>query len=70
MFNVYWKSYSKPCELLNIPEYYLGYDNTMSSILRPNEKPKRGKFGLPYWNEEEHKKVADLLYNKLQELYP
>jgi len=80
MFNVFWKSYSRPCDLLNIPEYYLGYDNNMSSILRPNTKPKRGKFGLDYWtevytnseywNEEEHKKVADLLYNQLQELYP
>ena len=69
MFNVYWNAKSTQCDLLNIPEYFLGYDNNMTSFLRPNVKRKTGKWGLEYWTEEEQVKVADLIYNHLKELY-
>ena len=69
MFNVYWKTHSTSCELLDIPEYFLGYNNNMTSFLRPNYKEKFTKYGMDYWSEDEHIQVAELLHSHLKKIY-
>lgn len=62
MFNAIDIPYKKSNKILDIPEYILGYKNTMSFKIRNSNEKK-------YWNEYEHRMVAEILYNSLKITY-
>lgn len=62
VFNTWAKQYDKISTEFDIPQYFLGQKNTMTEYIRNTRE-------ISYWSEKEHELVADLLCNKLNELY-
>jgi hypothetical protein len=64
MFNTFDVPYKKTNLLLEIPEYVLGPYTNMTKHIRNVEF----KFGdeFKYWDEKEHKQVAEILFNSLK----
>lgn len=54
MFNTFRSPYSKNSDMLDIPEYIVGYKSNMCNYLRNNDN-------IEYWDDNEHTKIAELL---------
>jgi len=59
MFNAWATQYNSDTDIFNIPEYLLGYKNTMNDFLRPDTPGN-----LNYWNWSEHDKIAEIIYER------
>jgi hypothetical protein len=60
MFNTWTRQYHRSSTILEIPEYLLGYKNTMTFNLRRNAD-------LSYWNKQEHIAVSSIICDYLNE---
>jgi hypothetical protein len=73
MFNSFCSTYSKNNDDLKIKNYILGYEKDMTSFLRPKIQQSKNYSELDYrpeyWNQDEHRKVAEIIYNNLASLY-
>jgi hypothetical protein len=60
MFNTWTRQYHSSADMLEIPEYFLGYKNTMTFNLRKNAD-------LNYWNKQEHITVSKIIKDYIDE---
>ncbi len=70
MFNTFSVPTLEDNDLVNIPEFFLGYKKTMLDVLRPVRSKVYKSLGghdTEYFSIDEHKQIADILYNSLQE---
>lgn len=57
-------------DFLNIPEYLFYKSNMLDEVRYKDSKIKhKDKEDFKYWTEEEHRKVANIIYNALREKY-
>lgn len=70
MFNTFGVPTLQDNDIVNIPEFFLGYKKTMLDVLRPVKSKLYKSLGghdTTYFSIDEHKQIADMLYNSLQE---
>lgn len=62
MFNSHVNTCSQKKDILNMPQYFLGSNSNMCKFIRNNDN-------IDYWNEDEHKFIAEVLYKHIKEIY-
>ena len=67
MFNA-WSSDVDEKSEYNIKEYLFGPKSNMTDVIRSENSKSKTKTAS-YWDENEHKQVAEILYTKLKEYY-
>jgi hypothetical protein len=65
-----WDFDLKDTSFLDIPEYLFYKTNMLDEVRYKNSKNKHRQLNdYKYWNDLEHQKVSDILYNNLREKY-